>query len=97
MPPFRIIIIKNFENALLIDDVEVMNSYIDFVIVGGGPTGVELAGAISELKLHVFQKDYPELEVDQMDIHLVEATPRLLNGMSEGRWKENCWRKISTV
>lgn len=79
----RNIIIRNFENALLIDDVEVMNSYMDFVIVGGGPTGVELAGAISELKLHVFPKDYPELEVDQMDIHLVEATPRLLNGMSE--------------
>ncbi|MEO5602976.1 MAG: NAD(P)/FAD-dependent oxidoreductase [Cyclobacteriaceae bacterium] len=79
----RNIIIKNFENALLVDDIEVMNSYMDFVIVGGGPTGVELAGAIAELKLHVFPKDYPELEVDNMDIHLVEATPRLLNGMSE--------------
>lgn len=79
----RNIIIKNFENALLVDDVEVMNSYMDFVIVGGGPTGVELAGAIAELKRHVFPKDYPELDVEQMDIHLVEATPRLLNGMSE--------------
>lgn len=79
----RNIIIKNFENALLVEDVETMNSFMDFVIVGGGPTGVELAGAISELKLHVFPKDYPELEVDNMDIHLVEATPRLLNGMSD--------------
>jgi NADH dehydrogenase len=79
----RNLIIKNFELALLVDDEELMNSYMDYVIVGGGPTGVELAGAISELKRHVFPKDYPELDVTKMDIHLVEATPRLLNGMSE--------------
>jgi NADH:ubiquinone reductase (H+-translocating) len=79
----RNIIIRNFENALLTDDLETMNSFIDFVIVGGGPTGVELAGALSELKNHVFPRDYPELELAHMDIHLIEATPRLLNGMSE--------------
>lgn len=79
----RNIIIRNFELALLTDNKEEMNSYMDFVIVGGGPTGVELAGALAELKTHVFPHDYPELEVEQMDIHLVEATPRLLNGMSE--------------
>jgi NADH dehydrogenase len=76
-------IIRNFENALLTDDPDTMNSYMDFVIVGGGPTGVELAGALSELKNHVFPKDYPELQIEHMDIHLVEATGRLLNGMSE--------------
>ena len=76
-------IIRNFETALLTDDPELRNSLMDFVIVGGGPTGVELAGALSELKTHVFPKDYPELELSQMDIHLVEATPRLLNGMSD--------------
>ncbi|MEP6736789.1 MAG: NAD(P)/FAD-dependent oxidoreductase [Chryseolinea sp.] len=79
----RNVIIRNFEAALLTDDPVTMNSLIDFVIVGGGPTGVELAGALAELKNHVFPKDYPELEVDNMDIHLVEATPRLLNGMSD--------------
>lgn len=79
----RNIIIRNSETALLTDDPELVNSLMDFVIVGGGPTGVELAGAISELKNHVFPKDYPELELSQMDIHLIEATPRLLNGMSE--------------
>jgi NADH dehydrogenase len=79
----RNIIIRNFETALLTDDEELMDSLIDVVIVGGGPTGVELAGAISELKRHVFPKDYKELELRKMDIHLVEATPRLLNGMSD--------------
>ncbi|MEZ4974202.1 MAG: NAD(P)/FAD-dependent oxidoreductase [Cyclobacteriaceae bacterium] len=76
-------IIRNMEFALLTDDNEVMNSLMDYVIVGGGPTGVELAGALSELKHNVFPKDYKELDLKHMDIHLVEAGPRLLNGMSE--------------
>ncbi|MDH4058417.1 MAG: NAD(P)/FAD-dependent oxidoreductase [Cyclobacteriaceae bacterium] len=76
-------IIRNLENALLTDDPEIINSLMDFVIVGGGPTGVELAGALTELKKHVFPVDYKELELNQMDVHLVEAGPQLLNGMSE--------------
>ncbi len=76
-------IIRNLEYALLTEDAEVMNSLMDFVIVGGGPTGVELAGALTELRKNAFRKDYPELDMRQMDIHLVEASPRLLNGMSE--------------
>jgi NADH:ubiquinone reductase (H+-translocating) len=79
----RNILLRNIETALLIEDKELMNSYMDIVIVGGGPTGVELAGALAELKKYVFPKDYPELEMTQMDIHLIEATPRLLNGMSD--------------
>lgn len=76
-------IIRNFEQALLTSDPKLRNSLMDFVIVGGGPTGVELAGALAELKKHVFPKDYPELRLEEMDIHLIEAGPRLLNGMSE--------------
>lgn len=76
-------IIRNFEAALLTDDPEMVNSLMDFVIVGGGPTGVELAGALAELKHYVFPKDYPELELSHMDIHLVESGGKLLNGMSE--------------
>lgn len=76
-------IIRNLEYALLTDDPDTMNSLMDFVIVGGGPTGVELAGALSELKRNIFPKDYPELDMKEMDIHLVESSSRLLNGMSE--------------
>lgn len=79
----RNIIIRNFEQALLAEEEETRQSLMDFVIVGGGPTGVELAGALSELKSHVFPRDYPELDIRNMDIHLVEAMPKLLNGMSE--------------
>ncbi len=75
-------IIRNLEFALLTDDNDIMNSLMDFVIVGGGPTGVELAGALSELKHNVFPNDYKELDLKNMDIHLIEAGPRLLNGMS---------------
>jgi len=81
-------IIRQLEYALLTSDDEVMNSLMDFVIVGGGPTGVELAGALTELKKNVFPKDYKELDMRQMDIHLVEASPRLLNGMSDQAGKK---------
>ncbi|MEQ8474128.1 MAG: NAD(P)/FAD-dependent oxidoreductase [Marinoscillum sp.] len=76
-------LITHFELALLEEDSRNMNSYIDYVIVGGGPTGVEVAGALAELKRHVFPRDYKELDMKEMDIHLVEAAPRLLNVMSE--------------
>ena len=76
-------IIRQLEYALLTEDPEVMNSLMDFVIVCGGPTGVELSGALTELKKNVFPKDYKELDMRAMDIHLVEASPRLLNGMSK--------------
>ncbi|HZY78846.1 MAG TPA: NAD(P)/FAD-dependent oxidoreductase [Cyclobacteriaceae bacterium] len=76
-------IIRNFEYALLTEDNDVMNSLMDFVVVGGGPTGVELAGALTELKRNVFPKDYKELDMREMDIYLVQSGPRLLDGMSE--------------
>ena len=82
-------IIRNFESALLTPDTKTMNSLIDFVIVGGGPTGVEVAGALAELRSHVFPYDYQELDFREMDIHLIEAGPRLLNGMSEPSGKKS--------
>jgi NADH dehydrogenase len=75
-------ILTNFEKALQIDDDVQLNSLMDFVIVGGGPTGVEVAGALSELRKHVFPKDYKELDFVNMDIHLIQSGPDLLKGMS---------------
>lgn len=76
-------ILQNFEKATLVKDYDEKQSLMDFVIVGGGPTGVELAGALGELKLHVLPLDYPELDFRQMDIHLIDGNDRLLKGMSE--------------
>jgi NADH:ubiquinone reductase (H+-translocating) len=75
-------ILSNFEKALQIEDEEQLNSLMDYVIVGGGPTGVELAGALSELRKHVFPKDYRELDFLKMDIHLIQSGDQLLKGMS---------------
>ncbi|WP_205504361.1 NAD(P)/FAD-dependent oxidoreductase [Rufibacter psychrotolerans] len=76
-------ILDNFEKALQLDDEEQLNSLMDYVIVGGGATGVELAGALSELRRHVFPKDYPELDFKSMDIHLIQSGGELLKGMSK--------------
>ncbi|WP_207431508.1 NAD(P)/FAD-dependent oxidoreductase [Sabulibacter ruber] len=75
-------ILDNFERALQLDDEEQLNSLMDYVIVGGGATGVELAGALTELRKHVFPKDYPELDFKSMDIHLIQSGGELLKGMS---------------
>jgi len=76
-------VLTNFEKALQIEEEEQLNSLMDYVIVGGGPTGVELAGALSELRKHVFPHDYKELDFIKMDIHLIQSGPQLLKGMSE--------------
>jgi NADH dehydrogenase len=76
-------ILQNFEKAVNTLDNYELKSLLNVVIVGGGPTGVELAGALAELRNHVLPKDYPEINFRQMQIYLVEGTGRLLNGMSD--------------
>ncbi len=75
--------LENFEKALNKKDEEDVKSYLNVAIIGGGPTGVELAGAIAEIKKYVMPKDYPELDLQNMKIMLFEASSRLLSGMSE--------------
>jgi len=76
-------VLQNFEKALNTVDLKEQESLMSFVIVGGGPTGVELAGALAELKKHILPKDYPDLDIRRMQIHLIEAADRLLASMSE--------------
>lgn len=78
-------LIGNFEEALQLYDEEAdeLEKSMNVVIVGAGPTGVELAGAIGELKKHVLPKDYPELDFTKMKIHLVEGLDKVLPTMSD--------------
>ncbi len=76
-------ILESFEAAILTDDKKEQSKLLSVVVVGGGPTGVELSGAIAEIKNFVLQKDYPELDFSRMKIRLYEAAPRLLHVMSE--------------
>ena len=79
----RSLILENFEQAVLIKDEVERNMLINFVIVGAGPTGVELAGALAEMKKAILQKDYPDLDIAKMQINLVQGDGRVLDTMSE--------------
>lgn len=78
----RSLILENFEQAVLTKDITKKNRLINFVLVGGGPTGVELAGALAEMKKAILQKDYPDLDIDKMEINLIQGADRLLDSMS---------------
>lgn len=79
----RSLILQNFEKAAIADTIEERKALLNFVIVGGGPTGVELAGAIAELKNHILPRDYRDLNTSDMHIHLLEGNSRVLPPMSE--------------
>jgi NADH dehydrogenase len=76
-------LIRNFEDALLAKDPNELQGLMNIVVVGGGPTGVELSGALAEMKRYVLPKDYPELDFSKMNIYLVEGGPKTLGNMSE--------------
>lgn len=79
----RSLILQNFEKALLTKDLHEQEALMTFVVVGGGPTGVELAGALCELKKHVLPNDYPELDFRKMRVILIENGGELLQAMNE--------------
>lgn len=76
-------LIQNFEDALLATNSEELERLMTIVIVGGGPTGVELSGAIAEMKKDVLPKDYPEIDFSKMKIYLLEGGGKTLGAMSE--------------
>jgi NADH dehydrogenase len=75
-------IISSFEKVISASDNEI-DSLLNLVIVGAGPTGVELAGAFAEMKKHILPKDYPGIDFSQFSIFLIEGSSRTLNAMSE--------------
>lgn len=77
----RSFILENFEEALLTYDDSKKEELINISIVGGGPTGVELAGALGEMRKNILPKDYPEIDFTKMQIHLFESGDRLLGAM----------------
>jgi NADH dehydrogenase len=76
-------LLMSFERAELEDDPADRDAHLCFVIVGGGPTGVELAGAIKELAVDVIPRDF-RVDTTRARVLLIEAGPRLLAGMDEG-------------
>jgi len=79
----RSLILQHLEASLIAEDPTTEAELLNFVIVGGGPTGVETAGAIAELKKHVLKNDYPELDIHKVNIYLIEGSPELLGPMSK--------------
>ena len=75
-------LLESFEKALVSDNQEDRVGLLNIVVVGGGPTGVELSGTLAEMKKHVLPKDYPELDFELMQIYIVESGAELLGPMS---------------
>lgn len=76
-------LLQSFEQANMTVDPEAKQSLLNIVIVGGGPTGVELAGALAEMRRYVLPTDYPGMDFSKMNIYVVEGMGRLLPPMSE--------------
>lgn len=76
-------ILDRLERAAITDDVEEKRRLLTFTIIGGGPTGVEVAGALGEMKRYVLNREYPGIEKDDVTVTIIEGSDRLLRTMSE--------------
>ncbi|MFD3003263.1 NAD(P)/FAD-dependent oxidoreductase [Pontibacter toksunensis] len=75
-------LLQCFEQANMTINPEIKQSLMNVVIVGGGPTGVELAGALAEMRKYILPTDYPGMDFTKMNIYLVEGMDRVLPPMS---------------
>lgn len=75
-------ILQTFEDSLVATETE-LESLLNIIIVGAGPTGVELAGALIEMKKYVLPRDYPEKDFSDLKIYLIEGSSNPLNSMSD--------------
>ena len=74
-------ILDRFERGALCTDPERRRQLLSFVVVGGGPSGVEIAGALGEMKKYILSKEYPELKPEDVTITLIEGASTLLGAM----------------
>lgn len=79
----RSLILENLEQAVITEDPEKRKALLNFVIAGAGPTGVELSGAIAEVRNHIVPRDFRDLDPNEIEIHLVEGLDRVLPPMSQ--------------
>lgn len=83
-------LLQNLENALTIKDDTELQRLMNIVVAGGGPTGVEVSGALAEMKKYILPKEYPELDFSKMNIYLLEGSPKTLGTMSEKSSDDSC-------
>ena len=76
-------LLSSYERSVTCSSEKERDELLNIVIVGGGPSGVEIAGAIAEMRRYVLPKDYPDMDVSRMHIHLIQGDARLLPGMNE--------------
>ncbi len=81
-------ILDRLEQASICRDPEKRRKLLSFVVIGGGPTGVEIAGAIGEMKRYILHREYPDIPKEDLNITIVEGTDRLLRTMSESASRE---------
>ncbi|WP_345955914.1 NAD(P)/FAD-dependent oxidoreductase [Mucilaginibacter sp. PAMB04168] len=79
----RSLILQNLEKAAVTTDPVERAALLTFVVVGGGPTGAELSGALAEMRMNMLCKDYPDLKPEDMKVYLAEGKPKLIAAMSE--------------
>lgn len=79
----RSFLMQNLEQAIATFDQSERAELMNIAIIGGGPAGIELAGALAEMKRYVLPKDFPQIDFSKMSIKLFEASPKLLANMSE--------------
>ena len=89
-------LIRNFEEALLVKNPDELQRLMNIVVVGGGPTGTELSGALAEMKHYVLPKDYPELDFSKMNIYLLEGGSKTLGAMSQ-RSSEDSYKYLTRL
>jgi len=76
-------LLHNLEESLTIKDEAELQRRMNIVVVGGGPTGVEISGALAEMKKYILPKEYPELDFSKMNIYLLEGGNKTLATMSD--------------